>query len=168
LSLILTPRELQKLNSEKKEENIHLSNKIKQMTSAKADCLIHESASKFIEKIDCKQCANCCKKVFVGVTLSEIKNLSNLKGESTETFKDKYVDMELEDEGGYLKHSPCQFLKGSLCSIYANRPHSCSEYPHLLNPGMKYRFKRVLDEYSICPIVYHTVEELKLKLDPVN
>lgn len=168
MSLILTSEELKKLNSENKAENILFSKKIKKVTSSEVDLLIHESAKKFIRDIDCTQCANCCKRIFVGVTISEVKKLSKLKGESVESFNNSCVDMDASGEGGYFKHTPCQFLKDSLCSIYEDRPSSCSEYPHLLNTGMKYRIKRVLDEYSICPIVYHTVEEVKLKMNIPN
>ena len=64
----------------------------------------------------------------------------------------------------YLKQSPCHFFHDNKCNIYNERPQACEDYPHLHQPHFKYRINTTMDNYAVCPIVYYTIERLKVAL----
>ena len=88
---------------------------------------LHEEA---FEKIDCLQCANCCKKYSPRFKTPDIKRISkHLKlkeGEFIETY------LKIDEDGDYVaKSTPCPFLGvDNYCSIYENRPSDCHRFPY--------------------------------------
>lgn len=109
-------------------------------------------------RVDCTQCGNCCKKLQPAVTGLEADVLAKLAAVDPVHFHEKYLS-----EGSrvhYMKSAPCMFLCGKTCSIYAQRPASCRDYPHLNNGLFKYKAS-VWEQYGLCPIVYHVIEALK-------
>ncbi|MBI4440150.1 YkgJ family cysteine cluster protein [Candidatus Woesearchaeota archaeon] len=80
--------------------------------------------------LDCIRCGECCKRLTVKITSSEIKRILG-KGYRPEEFS--RPDLAL---GGFellRNQSGCVFLdskKGSyLCRIYPERPKICRDYP---------------------------------------
>jgi Fe-S-cluster containining protein len=55
-------------------------------------------------------------------------------------------------------------LKDNLCINYDHRPKDCSSYPHLHKNEFLSRTWGVIDNYSVCPIVFNTYEILKIEL----
>ena len=148
----------------KSEENIRFTQSIKQIPSAHLDEKVHRISTYITTKIDCTKCANCCKTVEPGITEEEIAKLADLKNLSKEIFEKEFTKRESSTGIAFLHHQPCIFLKDDLCTIYENRPASCSDYPHLQRPQFKFRIKAVMENYKICPIVFNTVERLKEEL----
>jgi Fe-S-cluster containining protein len=106
-------------------------------------------------------CANCCKKLEPGLEASEIETLATLKQQEIDAFKQQYV--AYDGEALYLQTKPCMFLDDCACTIYENRPAACAGYPHLNQPDMKFR-RTLWENYSICPIVFNVLEQLKEEL----
>jgi uncharacterized protein len=154
-----------KLARLKKEENIRFTQFIKQVPSAPLDEKVHRISTYITSKIDCTKCANCCKAVEPGITEEEITKLANLKNLSGEIFEREFTKKEPPTGITFLHRQPCTFLKDHLCTIYENRPASCSDYPHLQQPRFKFRIKAMMENYKICPIVFNTVEQLKSELE---
>jgi hypothetical protein len=50
------------------------------------------------------------------------------------------------------------------CSCYGDRPADCRSYPHLQKKNMTTRMSAVLDNASLCPIVFGVLERLKAEL----
>src|SRR6478735_1789527 len=76
---------------------------------------LHEEA---FSKIDCLQCANCCKNYSPRFKTPDIKRISkHLKLRESE-FIDTYL--KLDEDGDYVaKTTPCPFLGAdNFCSIY--------------------------------------------------
>ncbi len=120
---------------------------------------LHKQAFK---KIDCLDCANCCKTMSPTYTKADVKRISKHLGMTFSAFYDKYLDKE---EGGkdYMNKSiPCQFLrKDNKCSIYAVRPRDCGGFPHTQYRDFKlYISGTHIQNIEYCPITLNVVERM--------
>ena len=59
---------------------------------------------------------------------------------------------------------PCPFLKNKICLNYDHRPKDCKSYPHMHKDEIITRLWGIIDNYSICPIVFNVYEQMKFKL----
>jgi uncharacterized protein len=118
---------------------------------------LHEEA---FEKIDCLQCANCCKNFSPRFKTPDIKRISkHLKlkeGEFIETY------LRVDEDGDYVaKSTPCPFLgEDNYCSIYENRPSDCHRFPYTDEDVIIKRQNLTLKNSTFCPIVYFVLEKL--------
>lgn len=115
-------------------------------------------------KVDCTACGACCRGLMINVTKEEAVRAASGVGISTEDFKEKYIE---ESAGGQwiMNTIPCHFLSDNKCSIYDNRFAECRAFPHLNKPNFADRMFGTLMHYSMCPIVFNVVEQLKVKLE---
>lgn len=148
----------------RKEENKSFKEFLKAIPTKNVDIHVQELNEKVSAEIDCTACANCCKILEPPVGEVEIRPLAQTKNLTTATFKKEYVGQESGTNIQFLKCQPCIFLQDKHCGIYEIRPASCADYPHLTNPNFKYRWKSVMANYGICPIVFNVVEKLKMKI----
>jgi hypothetical protein len=114
-------------------------------------------------EIDCMECANCCKKQSPIIQESELWNISDYFQMDPETFKEKYITFDGDQM--IMKQNPCIFLKDNLCSIYEFRPFDCASYPHLDQRGIVFKLPAIMGNYSVCPIVFNVIENLKKEMD---
>lgn len=118
---------------------------------------LHDEAFK---KIDCLQCANCCKNYSPRFKTPDIKRISkHLKmkeGDFIETY------LKLDEEGDYVvKSTPCSFLgSDNYCSIYENRPSDCHRFPYTNEDVILKRQNLTLKNSTFCPIVYYVLEKM--------
>jgi uncharacterized protein len=118
---------------------------------------LHEEA---FSKIDCLQCANCCKKYSPRFKTPDIKRISkHLKmkeGDFIETY------LRLDEDGDYVaKSTPCPFLgSDNYCSIYDVRPSDCERFPYTDEDVILKRQPLTLKNSTFCPIVYYVLEKL--------
>ena len=118
---------------------------------------LHEEA---FEKIDCLQCANCCKNFSPRFKTPDIKRISkHLKlkeGDFIETY------LRVDEDGDYVaKSTPCPFLgEDNYCSIYENRPSDCHRFPYTDEDVIIKRQNLTLKNSTFCPIVYYVLEKL--------
>ena len=118
---------------------------------------LHEEA---FEKIDCLQCANCCKNYSPRFKTPDIKRISkHLKlkeGDFIETY------LRVDEDGDYVaKSTPCPFLgEDNYCSIYENRPSDCHRFPYTDEDVIIKRQNLTLKNSTFCPIVYYVLEKL--------
>jgi len=125
-------------------------------------------AEEIEEAIDCRVCANCCRKSTVRLSDRDIQRLSKaLRVKEARVIED--YTMPSEDEGLILRRddqSGCIFLSGHDCTIYEDRPDICRDYPHLVHgPGsLLARMWHMPDRAAVCPIVYNTLEAYKADL----
>ncbi len=154
---------IETLSNERKQDFFNLKEAIKKVSVNKLDEIVHPIVDSITKKIDCTQCGNCCRYQEPGVNDDEIKRLARCKNTSVEEFKNEYIAWDKEGIS-FMFNKPCTFLQGNACSIYQNRPDSCADFPGLHRPALKWRFKQVEENYSLCPIVFNVVEELKLVL----
>ena len=133
---------------------------VKTIPVTKFDEMAQPIVEKITAAIDCKQCGNCCRHQEPGVTNDEMEILAEKKNITVEDFKDKFIAWDKENVS-FLCVKPCTFLVGNECSVYSSRPNSCADFPGLHRPRLKWRMKQMEENYSICPIVFNVVEQLK-------
>src|SRR6266487_4906551 len=122
---------------------------------------LHEEA---FSKIDCLQCANCCKNYSPRFKTPDIKRISkHLKMRESE-FIDKYLKVD-EDGDFVAKSTPCPFLGAdNFCSIYEVRPSDCVRFPYTDEDVLLKRQNITLKNSAFCPIVYYVLEALQTSL----
>lgn len=118
---------------------------------------LHEAA---FEKVNCLECANCCKKYSPRFKMPDIKRISKVLGMKETAFIDQYLQMD--NEGDYVvKSTPCPFLgSDNFCSIYDHRPSDCARFPYTDEDVLLKRPQITLKNSSFCPAVYHVLENL--------
>ncbi len=112
-------------------------------------------------KVDCLQCANCCKTTPAMVSRPDAKRIAKHLGIPPKTFIKKYL---LEDYDGSLMNNgvPCTFLnQDNTCMIYEVRPAACREYPHTSQFGFHRRSRMNAKNTLVCPATYEIVKRLK-------
>lgn len=104
---------------------------------AKLDEIVPEDMPKLVAKaeaavwgkVNCTECANCCKTMTPTFRAKDIARISAHLNMEPAAFKDKWLQ---KDEAGEWinKTQPCQFLVDDKCSIYEVRPFDCAAFPH--------------------------------------
>ena len=119
------------------------------------------------QKIDCTTCGACCKGLMINVTQIESDAVAAHLQMNNDDFEEKYIEKSM---GGQMiiNTIPCHFLSNSKCTIYENRFNECREFPHLHKPNFTDRLFGTLIHYSICPIIFNVVEELKIATQFIN
>ncbi len=118
---------------------------------------LHEEA---FEKIDCLQCANCCKNYSPRFKTPDVKRISkHLKMRESE-FIDKYL--VVDEDGDFVANTkPCPFLGAdNYCSIYDQRPSDCHRFPYTDEDVFIKRQQLTLKNSTFCPITYYVLEKL--------
>jgi hypothetical protein len=112
------------------------------------------------EKINCLNCAACCKNYSPRFKTPDIKRISKHLDMKEGVFIEKYLN--LDEEGDYVVNAkPCPFLGGdNYCSIYEVRPSDCARFPYTDEDVILKRVPLTLKNSSFCPIVYFVLEEL--------
>lgn len=124
------------------------------------DQLFHDEHQKAFNKIDCLECANCCKTtspIFRDVDIKRISKSLRLKESD---FIKNFLKMD-DDNDYVLQKSPCSFLNDdNKCSIYEVRPLACREYPHTDRKNMVQILELTEKNTLICPAVAKITSEI--------
>ena len=118
---------------------------------------LHDEA---FSKIDCLQCANCCKNYSPRFKTTDIKRISKHLRMRESDFIEKYL--KVDEDGDFVARStPCPFLgQDNFCSIYEQRPSDCHRFPYTDEDVFIKRPQLTLKNSSFCPAVYHVLEKL--------
>ena len=151
---------LAKLAHQKEKENQEFILHLKKCDHHKVDKIVHQLSEKYLEQYDCKNCANCCKKLTPSLTHTDITKIASHFQISYEKFTTKYIEKEIP--GGFiLKGQVCPFIENNKCSVYECRTEICHSFPHLNKKNINNRLLTIMDNIYICPIIYEVIEELK-------
>jgi Fe-S-cluster containining protein len=118
---------------------------------------LHEEA---FRRIDCLQCANCCKNYSPRFKMPDIKRIARHLNLKERDFIDRYL--RIDEEGDYVvKSTPCPFLGAdNYCSIYEVRPSDCERFPYTDEDILVKRPAITQKNSTFCPIVYFVLEKL--------
>lgn len=118
---------------------------------------LHEEA---FEKIDCLQCANCCKNHSPRFKQPDIKRIAKVLRMKEGDLVDKYL--KLDTDGDYVTRShPCPFLADdNTCNIYDDRPSDCRRYPYTDEDVFIKRVQLTLKNTTVCPAAFTVMEQL--------
>jgi len=119
--------------------------------------VLHEEA---FSKIDCLQCANCCKSYSPRFKTPDIKRISKHLQMRESDFIETYL--KVDEEGDFVVRSiPCPFLGAdNFCSIYEQRPSDCQRFPYTDEDVLIKRQQLTLKNSTFCPITYYVLEKL--------
>ena len=122
---------------------------------------LHEEA---FSKIDCLQCANCCRNFSPRFKQPDIKRIAKSLGIKEGELVATYLT--IDPEGDYVvKHSPCPFLAtDNTCNIYEDRPSDCRRYPYTDEDVLIKRVALTLKNATVCPATFLVLEQL-LKME---
>ena len=112
--------------------------------------------------IDCTRCANCCISFQTTVTPTEMQRLAVALELTNEEFAQRYTAVEQHER--LIATCPCPLLQDNRCVAYAQRPQECRDFPHLLKKNIRSRMITMVQNASVCPIVFHTLERLKKEI----
>lgn len=112
------------------------------------------------EKIECLQCANCCKNYSPRFKTPDIKRISKLLKMRESDFIEAYL--RVDEEGDFVvKSTPCPFLGAdNFCSIYEDRPSDCRRFPYTDEDVIFKRQLLTLKNSTFCPATYLVLEGL--------
>lgn len=145
-------------------ENKQLVKKLKKSRPKNLDETVHNLHDETFNKIDCLDCANCCKTTSPAIYDRDIDRLAKHLKIKPSKLIEQYL--EPDDDNDYVfRSAPCPFLDHeNYCMVYESRPLACREYPHT----NRKRFYQVLDlslkNTEICPAVASIFEDLKSKM----
>lgn len=144
-----------------KKENAKFFRRLRNRKKSQLDHAIHALHDEAFSKIDCLECANCCKTTSPVFLERDIRRLAKFLGMKYNAFIEKYLRMD--EEGDYvLLSAPCPFLeKDQTCLVYEVRPKACKDYPHTNRKQMHKFLSVTYHNVSICPAVFFIIERLK-------
>lgn len=118
---------------------------------------LHEEA---FTRIDCLQCANCCKHYSPRFKMPDIKRAAKRLRMKESAFINAYL--RLDEEGDYVVNSqPCPFLGAdNYCGIYEDRPRDCARYPYTGEDVFIKQPKLSLKNIAVCPAAHYVVERM--------
>lgn len=163
---IIDPQRVKTLAQEKEEENWEFRTFLKgiDLRSAELDALVHDLYRDIANRIDCRECGNCCRTILPNLSSSDITSLAAGLSLSKAKFTRRYLTTREDQKIFTFNAAPCPLLEGNQCTVYENRPQSCRSYPHLQKEGFVHRLIQVIENCAICPIVFNLYEELKKTL----
>jgi Fe-S-cluster containining protein len=118
---------------------------------------LHEQA---FEKVDCLQCAACCKNYSPRFKTPDVKRIAkHLRLRESELIE-KYLRVD-EDGDFVVKSSPCPFLgSDNYCSIYEVRPSDCARFPYTDEDVLIKRQQLTLKNATFCPATFYVLDQL--------
>jgi len=146
-----------------KAEIKKLANKLVKQKHIDLDKIFSVEHEEAFSKIDCLQCANCCKTTSPIFRMIDIERLSKHLGIKSAKFVEEYLKID-EDDDYVLKKSPCAFLQNdNTCSVYEHRPQACREYPHTNRKRIHQIMQLNIENTSVCPAVATIFNKLLTK-----
>lgn len=124
------------------------------------DHVFHTAHNKAFNRIDCLNCANCCKTTSPIFRDVDIARISKVLRVSSLNFEQQYLRRD-EENDWVLKTSPCTFLnEDNTCFIYDIRPQACREYPHTDRKRMVQILQLTEKNTEVCPAVAEVVSDV--------
>jgi Fe-S-cluster containining protein len=126
------------------------------------DAWFEEKHDEAFEKIDCLNCANCCKTTSPIFRDKDIERLSkHFRIKPGQLIADH---LHLDGDQDYVLNSaPCPFLdEDNSCSVYDARPNACREYPHTNRKKMVQILTLTETNVDVCPAVSHIIKQLPI------
>ena len=152
---------LKELAENKEQETIKFFKKLKAKKPKNLDVIVKDLHYEVFNKIDCLNCANCCKTLGPRLTERDIKRLSKHLKLTEDKFIKQYLKID-EDNDFIFANMPCPFLlSDNYCMVYEYRPKACREYPHT-DQRKFYKLLNITRKNApTCPAVYEIIEKLK-------
>lgn len=122
---------------------------------------LHDQA---FEKINCLECAECCKNYSPTFNTTDIKRITKFLKMKEGDFVEKYLKLDKENDY-VVKSSPCPFLgTDNYCSIYEVRPRDCEHFPYTDEDVFLKKKNLTYKNSTFCPAVQSVLDAIEVKL----
>jgi Fe-S-cluster containining protein len=154
--------QIRRAGEKNRAENLRFRKWIKSHTFVERQ--FRRAAEEIHARIDCRQCAECCRVTEVQLVDRDVEHLARYLGVSRQGFLNDYTAADAE---GTLilrrTEAGCVFLDGNECTVYDARPGNCERFPHLLrgSGSLESRMWDFVDRATYCPIVFNWMEAVK-------
>ena len=149
----------------KQKEHKKFLEGLKKKPPKQLDYIGQETHDQVFEKIDCLQCANCCKTTGPLFTSKDVDRIAKHFKMKVADFEDKFLRTD-EDQDQVLQSLPCWFLnEDHTCSIYEIRPKACREFPHTDRKKIYQINHLTIQNTVVCPAAFEFVEKLRKNLE---
>lgn len=156
-------KQILELSVKKHAENKRFFEKLKKKGPKDLDVVCNALHEKAFEKIDCMQCANCCRTTGPLLLQKDIERVAKALKMRPAVFATTYLKVD-EDSDNVFKTMPCAFIgEDNQCGIYNDRPNACREFPHTQQRNILQKLKITYENTMICPAVAQIAEALKEK-----
>ncbi|PTB96192.1 zinc/iron-chelating domain-containing protein [Marivirga lumbricoides] len=134
---------------------------LRKLKEKQLDQQFHQLDADTFAKMDCLDCANCCKTTSPIFYQPDIERVSKALKMKVPDFINTYLFKD--EEGDYvLQSSPCPFLGyDNKCIVYKSRPTACREYPHTNRKRMRQILSKTFKNAEVCPAVFHILERMR-------
>lgn len=122
---------------------------------------MHAAHDAAFSKIDCLECANCCKQLGPRFKTPDITRIAKKLRLRESDFIEQYL--KVDEDGDYVANAlPCPFLgDDNYCFIYEDRPGDCRKYPYTDSDVLFKRPRTTLLNTAYCPAVFTVLEMMK-------
>ena len=149
----------------KQKEHRKVLETLKKKPPKNLDYMVQEVHDEVFTKIDCLQCANCCKTTGPLFTEKDIERIAKHLRMKPADFESRYLRTD-EDQDKVLQNLPCWFLNSdNTCSIYEVRPKACREFPHTDRKKIYQINHLTIKNTMICPAAFEFVERIQKTID---
>jgi Fe-S-cluster containining protein len=129
-----------------------------------ADQLVLQLHKQAFKKINCLECANCCRTLGPRITDKDIDRIAKALRIKPSKVVEDYLRID-EDNDYVFRSHPCPFLMDdNYCSIYENRPKACREYPHTDRRKFYQIYNLTVKNTFTCPVAYSVLNDLQKEL----
>jgi Fe-S-cluster containining protein len=163
MSLSLT--QFKKTVATRKRKLVLFLKKFDEITVPGLSAMVKKADKEVWNKIDCMDCANCCKTMTPTYKKEDISRIADHLNMKPKEFKERWLLQEKKSGDWVNKSTPCQFLVKNKCSIYDVRPKDCAGFPHHHKKDFELYNDTYIQNLSSCPATLMLVERLQEKIE---
>jgi uncharacterized protein len=158
---MILPEKLSEAARKNENQNKKFMMRFKARLPKDLDSVVLDLHLNVFDRIDCLECANCCKTLGPRITEKDIARISKYLIIKKDVFTRDFI--KIDEDGDYVfKSMPCPFLlPDNSCSVYEVRPKACQEYPHTDRRKFHQILNLTLKNTFVCPAVFEIIEKLK-------
>jgi len=158
---MICPEDLKKLAKKTEALNKTFFRNIKPGKATLLDKITHIENDKVFSKINCLDCACCCKFLGPRLTQKDIREMAHSLNMKEAEFENKFIKTD-EDGDQIFSSLPCPFLDSdNYCRVYDKRPRACRDYPHTQQPEILRKKNIHIKNTFYCPAVFEILENVR-------
>ncbi len=158
-------KEIKQKARQEQKENRRFFKRVKKKKPSGLDRAFKEQHDEAFKKINCMDCANCCRVALPVFETPDIRRIAPHLGMTPKEFIKKYLNKDPDYE--YLtKKTPCPFIRDdNKCGIYEIRPQGCRTYPPARMRLTPDQLDVLHDNVDVCPAVNEMVDKIKKQFE---